>query len=91
MVEYNGGESMDFYRESYFKDITARTSILEQRTFSADSVRAPLETKFDVFLSYNINDIEVVKGIYYYFSTFGLSTASNTSKQDYDRKKASFG
>lgn len=63
---------MDFYRESYFKDITARTSILEQRTFSADSVRAPLETKFDVFLSYNINDIEVVKGIYYYLKKKGV-------------------
>lgn len=72
MVEYNGGESMNFYRESYFKDITARTSILEQRTFSADSVRAPLDTKFDVFLSYNINDIEVVKGIYYYLKKKGV-------------------
>ena len=63
---------MDFYRESYFRDITAQTSILEQRTFSADSVHAPMDSKFDVFLSYNINDIEVVKGIYYYLKKKGV-------------------
>ncbi len=63
---------MDFYRESYFRDFSARTSIYEQRTFSADNAHAPMDSKFDVFLSYNINDIVVVKGIYYYLTKKGL-------------------
>ena len=90
---------MDFYSESYFKDITARTSILEQRTFSADSVRAPLDTKFDVFLSYNINDIEVVKGLYYYLKKKGVRVyldcivdpdmkRNETDKQTAERSRA---
>ncbi len=52
---------ISYSRESYFKDVVARMPINEQqRTFSASS-----NELFDVFLSYNINDKDVVKGIYY--------------------------
>lgn len=52
---------INYSRESYFKDVVARMPINEQqRIFSAGS-----NELFDIFLSYNINDKDVVKGIYY--------------------------
>ena len=57
-----------YSRESYFKGIVARMPINEQqRTFSAGS-----NELFDVFLSYNINDKDVVKGIYYVLKNMGF-------------------
>ena len=50
---------ISYSRESYFKGVVARMPINEkQRTFSAGS-----NELFDEFLSYNINDKDVVKGI----------------------------
>ena len=48
---------INYSRESYFKDVVARMPINEQqRIFSAGS-----NELFDIFLSYNINDKDVVK------------------------------
>ena len=59
---------ISYSRESYFKSIVARMPINEQqRTFSAGS-----NELFDVFLSYNINDKDVVKGIYYVLKNMGF-------------------
>ena len=59
---------ISYSRESYFKGIVARMPINEQqRTFSAGS-----NELFDVFLSYNINDKDVVKGIYYVLKNMGF-------------------
>ena len=59
---------ISYSRESYFKGIVARMPINEQqRTFSAGS-----NELFDVFLSYNINDKDVVKGIYYVTKNMGF-------------------
>lgn len=59
---------ISYSRESYFKGVFARLPINEQqRTFSAGS-----NELFDVFLSYNINDKDVVKGIYYVLKKMGF-------------------
>lgn len=59
---------ISYSRESYFKGIVARMPINEQqRTFSASS-----NELFDIFLSYNINDKDVVKGIYYVLKKMGF-------------------
>ena len=59
---------ISYSRESYFKGIVARMPINEQqRTFSAGS-----NELFDVFLSYNINDKDVMKGIYYVLKNMGF-------------------
>lgn len=59
---------ISYSRESYFKGVVARMPINEQqRTFSAGS-----NELFDVFLSYNINDKDVVKGIYYVLKKMGF-------------------
>ena len=59
---------INYSRESYFKDVVTKMSIHEQRrTFSACS-----NDSFDIFLSYNINDKDVVKGIYYVLKGMGF-------------------
>ena len=59
---------ISYSRESYFKGVVARMPINEQqRTFCAGS-----NELFDVFLSYNINDKDVVKGIYYVLKNMGF-------------------
>ena len=53
--------------EGYFKELVAGMPLNEQqRTFSASSYET-----FDVFLSYNINDKIVVRGIYYLLTKMG--------------------
>lgn len=59
---------ISYSRESYFKGVVAKMPINEQqRTFSASS-----NESFDIFLSYNINDKDVVKGIYYVLRKMGF-------------------
>lgn len=59
---------ISYSRESYFKGIVTKMPINEQqRTFSASS-----NESFDIFLSYNINDKDVVKGIYYVLRKMGF-------------------
>ena len=64
---------MDFFSESYFKQAASRMGQYEQREFSARVRRdTSMTAKFDVFLSYNIADIEVVMNIFYVLSKKGL-------------------
>ena len=59
---------ISYFRESYFKDIVTRMPINEQqRIFTAS-----LNESFDIFLSYNIYDKDVVKGIYYVLTKMGF-------------------
>lgn len=64
---------MEFLTESYFRREASRIELFEQRTFS-DRARRDTSTtaRFDVFLSYNIADIEVVKNIFYVLCKQGL-------------------
>ena len=64
--------NMKYFSESYFRNIANTTPLYEQRTFSEEIKGAPLDKHFDVFLSYNISDLNVVKGIYYVLSKMGL-------------------
>lgn len=64
---------MEFFTESYFKRAASRVELFEQREFSARVRRdTSMTAKFDVFLSYNIADIEVVKNIFIVLSKKGL-------------------
>lgn len=66
-------DNMEFFSESYFKRAASRIELFEQRTFSAQArSNSAISTKFDVFLSYNIADIEVVKAIFYVLTKLGL-------------------
>lgn len=59
---------MVFFSESYFKRAASHMELFEQREFSARVRRdISVNAKFDVFLSYNIADIEVVMDIFYFF------------------------
>ena len=63
---------MDFFTESYFKRAASRVELFEQREFSVLARRnTSMTARFDVFLSYNIADIEVVKNIFYVLSKKG--------------------
>lgn len=64
--------SMDYFSEQDFRDSTRWFSLSEQRSQINYEVNAPLSTNYDVFLSYNIADIQVVKGIYYALKKEGL-------------------
>lgn len=64
---------MEFFTESYFKRAASRVELFEQREFSTRVRRdISMTAKFDVFLSYNIADIEVVKNIFFVLSKKGL-------------------
>lgn len=64
---------MEFFTESYFRRSASRIELREQRAFSNSARQeASMIAKFDVFLSYNIADIEVVKAIFYVLSKKGL-------------------
>ena len=66
--EYN----MKYFSESYFRGISSGMPLHEQRMFSDAVHRAPIDKQFDVFLSYNISDLNVVKCIYYALSKMGI-------------------
>lgn len=57
-----------YYKEQFFREYATRLTLNEQRTFSSRVGRNadPVNTRYDVFLSYNIDDQQVVMGIYYY-------------------------
>lgn len=63
---------MEFFSEQYFLEQARIIPIYEQRNFSARVQDARLDTQFDVFLSYNIKNIDVVKAIYYVLTKKGL-------------------
>ena len=63
---------MEYFSESHFRDITNRMPIYEQRTYSEKFEGLAIDEQFDIFLSYNISDLNVVKGIYYALSKIGF-------------------
>lgn len=63
---------MEYFSESYFRNIVNKISINEQRSYSEGVQGAPFNKQFDIFLSYNISDLNVVKGIYYVLSKMGF-------------------
>ena len=63
---------MKYFSEAYFRNIAYSTPLYEQRTYSDNLQGASLYKQFDIFLSYNISDLNVVKGIYYTLSKMGL-------------------
>lgn len=64
---------MEYFEESYFREFAHRTPLYEQRTYCEASHGAPMTKTFDIFLSYNIADIDVVKGIYFALSKEGFA------------------
>ena len=56
---------MEYFSEAHFRAITNRMSLYEQRTYSDNYQGLPMNEQFDIFLSYNISDSDVVKGIFY--------------------------
>ena len=64
--------NMKYFSEAYFRNIAYSTPLYEQRTYSDNLQGASLYKQFDIFLSYNISDLNVVKGIYYTLSKMGL-------------------
>jgi len=63
---------MEFYSEQYFLDQARQIPIYEQREFSSRVRDSRSDAKFDVFLSYNIKNIEAVKAIYYFLTKKGV-------------------
>lgn len=64
---------MEFYTELYFKRAASRIEMFEKKDLSNRARRDTSPTaRFDVFLSYNIADIEVVKAIFYVLTKQGL-------------------
>lgn len=56
--------NLSYFTEKYFQGITANITESVSRYFSR-SKNLIVDSTFDVFLSYNIQDIDVVLGIYY--------------------------
>lgn len=57
-----------YYSEDFFRRIVGALPINEQqRTFSSR-----MEETFDIFISYNINDQKVVRGIYFFLKELGF-------------------
>lgn len=61
---------MAYFTESHFRYY--RVNLNEsQRTFSSRA-RNDLNTKFDIFISYNINDKEIIRGVYNELTEMGF-------------------
>ena len=63
---------MEYFSEAHFRAITNRMSLYEQRTYSDNYQGLPMNEQFAIFLSYNISDSDVVKGIFYALSNMGF-------------------
>lgn len=68
---------MEYFSEAHFRAITNRMSLYEQRTYSDNYQGLPMNEQFDIFLSYNISDSDVVKGIFYAYSVLRIDLASS--------------
>jgi len=77
---------MEYFTESHFKYY--RASLNEsQRTFSYTANR-DINTKFDIFISYNINDKEIVHGVYNELTEMGFKVYVDfITDPDLDRNK----
>lgn len=63
---------MEFFSEQFFLDQARLIPLNEQREFSTRVRDSHADAKFDVFLSYNIKNIEAVKAIYFFLTKKGL-------------------
>lgn len=63
---------MEYFSEQYFLNQAKLIPLYEQRNFSARVQNARSDARFDVFLSYNIKNIDAVKAIYYVLAKKGL-------------------
>lgn len=61
---------MAYFTESHFRDY--RENLNEsQRTFS-HTARGDVNTKFDIFISYNFNDKDIIRGVYNELTEIGF-------------------
>lgn len=61
---------MAYFTENYFRNYY--TILNEnQRTFSSRA-ESDLDTKFDIFVSYNIKDKKIIEGVYYKLTSMGF-------------------
>lgn len=67
---------MKYFSEAYFRNIAYSTPLYEQRTYSDNLQGASLYKQFDIFLSYNISDLNVVKGYILHFVENGVTSIS---------------
>lgn len=61
---------MEYFSEAHFRAITNRMSLYEQRTYSDNYQGLPMNEQFDIFLSYNISDSDVVKVYFMLYQTW---------------------
>lgn len=63
---------MNYFEESFFKQYNANLNESKRQSFGVTDSYRSTTSQFDFFLSYNIKDKEVVKGIYYYLRSQGF-------------------
>ena len=63
---------MEYFSEQDFRENASLYFLTEMISPDKSAVNAPLTTNYDVFLSYNIADLKVVRGIYYALKQEGL-------------------
>lgn len=62
---------MAYFTESYFKNYTVILNE-SQRTFSSRA-ESDMNTKFDIFVSYNIKDKKIIEGVYNKLTAMGFN------------------
>lgn len=63
---------MRYFSESYFKHFVSRLNETQQREFCSHKIEPSVDTKFDIFLSYNFEDRAIVKGVYLWLRSKGF-------------------
>lgn len=63
---------MYYFEESFFRHYQASLNENQRQSFGVTASYRNTTSIFDVFLSYNIKDKDVIRGIYYYLRSQGL-------------------
>lgn len=61
-----------YFSESYFQIYRYRLNEAQQREFSDHIADSAADTTFDIFLSYNFDDREIVRGVYLWLRSKGF-------------------
>ena len=61
-----------YFSESYFQNYRYRLNEAQQREFSDHIADSAADTTFDIFLSYNFEDREIVRGVYLWLRNKGF-------------------
>lgn len=61
-----------YFSESYFQNYRYRLNEAQQREFSDHIADSAADTTFDIFLSYNFGDREIVRGVYLWLRSKGF-------------------